>query len=614
MTMKTTTAIVLIFGGIGISLLSQQRSSTEPSYKTDIAPAPPAEIAAARSKMDPALSEALDRVIGASWNAFDRESAQAHVQFVSKFWRLAGNSGYNAVVDRIHARLLEAGYADGHVAGKPSTWIEEYKGNGHSWDHTVGTLAIVRAGQPDEVVLSREKERLALCINSFSTPPTGIVAPLVDVGRGDRDEDFAGKDLKGAVVLGDADIGRLWQRAVMSGGAIGVISTALGSYVNPDTADSKTVTARAEWDILQWGSVPFDETRKGFGFKATPRAAVTLRRAISAGNVQVHVTIQSSFSDAPTRTLVAEIPGRSLPGERVNIAAHIQEPGANDNASGVATLAELATALVRNIAAKRMDPPERSITLMWLDETAGSRQWLRDHPDLVSGVRYMFSTDMPGEDVRKTGGAFLVERLPDPAAVWSRPWDPHTEWGAGNVRANQLKGDILNDLHLAICERIAQRSGWAVRSNPYEGGSDHTVYVSAGIPAVLDWHFTDRFYHTNFDTADKTSPDEMRNVAVGLTTSAWILASANEQQGLAVADLVSRTGQARIAFETREGAKLAAAAADTSAAKAREDLIIGAWRQWYDEAVHSTRRLVTGTATANFNSRLDALAAPFRGK
>jgi hypothetical protein len=605
---------VLVLGGIGISLLAQQRSSTEPSYKTATAPPPPAEIAAVRSKMDPALSDSLDRVIGASWNAFDRERAQAHVEFVSKYWRMAGNAGYNAVVDRIHARLLEAGYADGHIAGKPSTWIEEYKGNGHSWDHTVGTLAIARTGQPDEVVLSREKERLALCINSFSTPTTGVVAPLVDVGRGDRDEDFAGKDLKGAIVLGDADIGRLWQRAVMTGGAIGVVSTAMGSYVNPDTADSKTTTPRAEWDILQWGSVPYDETRKGFGFKATPRAAVALRKAISAGNARAHVTIQSSFSDGPTRTLVAEIPGRLVPDERINIAAHIQEPGANDNASGVATLAELATALIRNLADKRMDPPERSITLMWLDETAGSRQWLRDHPDLVPGVRYMFSTDMPGEDVRKTGGAFLVERLPDPAAVWARPWDPHTEWGAGNVRTNQLKGDILNDLHLAICERIAQLSDWSVRSNPYEGGSDHTVYVSAGIPAVLDWHFTDRFYHTNLDTADKTSPDEMRNVAVALTTSAWILASANEQRALAVADLVARTGQARIGFETREGAKLAAGAADSSAAKAREDLIINAWRQWYDEAVHSARRLVTGATSSNFDSRLDSLATPFRRK
>ena len=68
----------------------------------------------------------------------------------------------------------------------------------------------------------------------------------------------------------------------------------------------------------------------------------------------------------------------------------------------------------------------------------------------------MFSMDMTGEDVTKTGGSFLIERWPDPGAVWDRPWDPHTEWGRGNVRADSLKGDLINDLHLAVCQRVAR--------------------------------------------------------------------------------------------------------------------------------------------------------------
>ena len=51
-----------------------------------------------------------------------------------------------------------------------------------------------------EVLLSRERDRVSLCINSFSTP--GVVeAPLVDVGAG-TPADYDGKDVKGAVVLG----------------------------------------------------------------------------------------------------------------------------------------------------------------------------------------------------------------------------------------------------------------------------------------------------------------------------------------------------------------------------------------------------------------------------
>ena len=279
-------------------------------------------------------------------------------------------------------------------------------------------------------------------------------------------------------------------------------------------------TPRESWDILQWSSIPYDEAKKGFGFKASPRAVAALRQALAAAQarspVTVHVTIASTFSTNPARTLVAEIPGTVAPTERIVIAAHVQEPGANDNASGVATLAELAVALQGAIDAGRIPQPGRTITFLWLNEISGSQQWIKDHPADAKNVKYMFSMDMTGEDITKTGGAFLIERWPDPGAVWDRPWDPHSEWGRGNVQASRLKGDLINDLHLAICERVAAKTGWAVRTNPYEGGSDHTVFGNAGVPSLLNWHFTDRYYHTNFDTPDKTSPAEMKNVGVAV--------------------------------------------------------------------------------------------------
>ena len=40
---------------------------------------------------------------------------------------------------------------------------------------------------------------------------------------------------------------------------------------------------------------------------------------------------------------------------------------------------------------------------------------------------------MTGEDTTKTGGTFLIEKGPDPSAVWERPSDPHSEWGASEV-------------------------------------------------------------------------------------------------------------------------------------------------------------------------------------
>ncbi len=536
-----------------------------------------AELAAAR-QMPAAMAARVQPVIDQAWAGFDPAAAMAQVEFASKYWRLAGNEGYDATLDRVRDRLLAAGLKDVGVetATTPSP----------GWDYTVGTLALIRPNQPDLVVLSKEKERVALAINSISTDGK-IDAPLIDVGRGQA-ADFEGKDVKGAVVIGDADLGGLFRQAVTQRGALGAISTAIAKYIADDP------------DVLQWGSIPFDATRKAFGFKSSRRAATTLREALKAGPQRVRVEVASTFANKPERTLVYEIPGRTLPNERVVLAAHLQEPGANDNASGVATLMELARSLGAGVASGRIPPPARTITFLWLNEISGSRAWIARHPDLMPGVRYMFSMDMTGEDVAKTGGSFLVERWPDPGAVWTRPWDPHSEWGAGNVRANTLKGDLINDLHLAVCELVAKKSSWVVKTNPYEGGSDHTVFGSAGVPSLLNWHFTDRYYHSSLDTPDKTSAQEMRNVGVAMASSAWILASADEAMSMQVAELVAAAGRARVAVELRDGSKMA----DHADA-------LAAWRKWSAEAVRSVTRLVTVPVSPALTARLEALVAPY---
>jgi Zn-dependent M28 family amino/carboxypeptidase len=271
------------------------------------------------------------------------------------------------------------------------------------------------------------------------------------------------------------------------------------------------------------------------------------------------------------------------PDERVVMVAHIQEPGANDDGSGCGTLYALVLALQKAIAAKALPAPGRTLTFIWGDENRGSRAWLSAHPEQAKGVQYMFSLDMTGEDVAKTGGTFLIEKQPDPSAVWPRPSDPHTAWGASQVKPEELKGSLLNDVHLAICRRRAKDTGWVVKTNPYEGGSDHTEFKNAGIPSLLDWHFTDRYYHTNLDRPDKTSPGEMVNVAVAVATSGWFLASASDADALATVELVAGAAEARLALEKGQGAN---------------EPIMTAWRQWYSEALDSVLRLTNGSGAA----------------
>ena len=130
-----------------------------------------------------------------------------------------------------------------------------------------------------------------------------------------------------------------------------------------------------------------------------------------------------------------------------------------------------------------------------------------------------------------------------------------------------------------------------VKTNPYEGGSDHTEFKSAGIPSLLNWHFTDRYYHTNLDRPDKTSAAEMVNVGVSVATSAWFLASASERDAVAAVDVIANAASARLALEKTQNAT---------------PEIMVAWQQWYGEALDSVRTLSPAGASVAVDNAVAA--------
>src|SRR5688572_3311744 len=454
----------------------------------------------------------------------DARVAMDVVTFMAPLWRLAGNPAFEQSQQLIFERLRAAGLQPAY---------ETFENANGGWDHGAGTLRL--GGPAGEILLSKQVHRVALAINSYSTPAGGITAPVIDVGAGTSAAGYEGKNVKGAIVLASGPLAQVFGQAVRSRGAAGVISSELAPYTRP--ADTP--------DLLQWGSIPADDTLRSFGFKATPRVAKRLRDELGNGPLSVHVDIESTFHRRPNRTLVAEIRGRAHPDQRIVLAAHVQEPGANDNASGCGTLAA-ALAMQDAIARGALPAPARTITFLWVDEIRGSEQWLKDHAGHVKDVVAMLSLDMTGEDTAKTGGTFLIEKQPDPSAIWDRPSDPHSEWGAGKIDPATVRGSFLNDLHLAVALRRARDTNWVVRTNPYEGGSDHTVFMRAGVPSLLNWHFTDRYYHTNLDTIDKVSAAEMQHVGIAVGTTAMFLASADQTDVVAMTRLMETAREARL--------------------------------------------------------------------
>jgi len=505
--------------------------------------------------LDRALPPVAERIYEALAPRVDAEVAMATVRMMAPVWRLAGNPAFEQSQQYIFDRLAAAGL---------SPRYETFTDSSTGWEQRTGTVRL--RGPGGDVLLSREAERVALAINSFSTPAGGATYRVVDAGAGTTAAAYEGKDVKGAVVLVSGSLGSAWQQAVRARGAAGVISSDLAAYTRPEQTP----------DVLQWGSIPFDETLKSFGFKSTPRAARRLREELAKGPVTVHVDIETVFHRRPNRTLAVDIPGRSKAAERVVLVAHVQEPGANDNASGCGTLLAAALAVQEAVRRGAVPAPERTLTFLWVDEIRGSQQWLKDHSGDAKRVLAMLSLDMTGEDTAQTGGTFLIEKGPDPSALWERPSDPHSEWGAGKVDPATVRGSFLNDLHLAVALRRARDTGWVVRTNPYEGGSDHTVFTEAGVPALLNWHFTDRYYHTNLDTVEKTSPAEMQHVAIAVATTALYLSAAGAAEVPPMTRLVEVARDARMVTEKTNNAT---------------PEILEAWRKWYAEAIDSVARL-----------------------
>jgi aminopeptidase YwaD len=325
---------------------------------------------------------------------------------------------------------------------------------------------------------------------------------------------------------------------------------------------------------------------------------------LKKGPASVRVVAKSKMYASDELTLVAEVRGAVAPKERYVVSAHVQEPGANDNASGVGDLSEIArvlATLVKNGSIK----PARTITMLYGLEIAQTRNFLADDSVRTHGVRWGLSMDMTGEDASKTGGTFLIEKMPDPSAIWTRGEDRHSEWGGTPLAKKDLVPHYYNDYLLARCLDEAAQTGWVVKTNPFEGGSDHTPFLQFKKPGALFWHFTDQFYHTDGDRIDKVSKQELVDVGTAALVSVLTLTSADGPTARALVAEQERMAIARLDVET----KLSKAAIASNGDRAKENDILRTWTDYYVAAIQTMRDIEVGGSSTETNAAIDAAAA-----
>ncbi len=540
---------------------------------------------------------------GAVRERYSGDRARETVAFLDQYVRWPGNRGFDASIAHIVERLERAGYVPETRAdpGSRLTYrVERYPMAAPAWEPRAATLHIAGESTP---VLRFDTNRNMLATNSFATPAAGVEAELVDAGTG-TPATLDSLNVRGKIVLARGSVGRLFTEAVTKRGARGVLAYSLPAYLQP----AKNTTS------IQFGGVPRDTVVKAWGILLSYAAHERLRAALaqaSATGVPVRLRVTTDVRWTPNaveQAVIAEVRGARLPQERFVFSAHVQEPGANDNASGVGAQVEMARVAAALFSASRINP-SRTITMLWGLEIRSTDRYITQDSVRARGIRWGLSLDMVGEDTRKTGGTFLIEKMPDPSAIWTRGEDKHSEWGGSPITKAQLTPHYFNDFVLARCLEQAATNGWLVKTNPYEGGSDHTPFLRAKKPGLLFWHFTDQFYHTDGDRIDMVSADELRNVGMSALVSALVLTTADAGAAGAVVAELETAALARLLAESALGRTAIAG----GGAVAHEVDILDTWAAWYRDALATASDIEVGgvspatqAAIARSAARLEA--------
>lgn len=527
---------------------------------------------------------------------YSGDKAYETTKYVSEWWRLPGNPGFDSSIFYVKNILEKAGFQEESKAknSRLTYRLERHPMRLPAWHPVNGSLNIVG---DKENLLDFGSNRNMLAINSFSTPEGGIEAEVIYLESCD-DEAFEGKNLKGKIVMADCHSYPLYKKAVEKHGAIGILSYRIPGFNQPEKYPHS----------IPFTSIPFNSEYKTWCINLSTHARKELLNRLQEGTLKVSVEINTQFQAGEELALIAEVKGKEMPEQRFVFSAHVQEPGANDNASGVGAQAEMAR-VAAQLVKENMLVPDRTITFLWGDEIRATRRYLQENKKRTKNVIWGMSLDMVGEDTDKTGGSFLIEKMPDPSAIWTRGDDKHTEWGSTEVSKNDLNPHYFNDYIIHVCEQQGKFANWTVNTNPFEGGSDHQPFLDAGKPGLLLWHFTDVFYHTDADRIDKVSPGTLQNVGISALVSALHLSQTSTQNAFMVLETVKESALIRLEKEW----KLSEATVKNGSKLSTERDIIWTWAMWYAEAMGKIKEIPGKENVLGLEKRINEASQTIQG-
>jgi hypothetical protein len=388
-----------------------------------------------------------------------------------------------------------------------------------------------------------------------------VTAALVDVGHGGRPEDYAGKDVKGKIVLGSASSSQLQRLAVFDRGAVGVLSyNPIHAEADQDQIGSQSVSANAPQ-----GKTP------AFGWSLSPRLGRELAGRLARGEaLTLRSIVKAESFPGRLETVHAVIPGDGTSDQELAVSGHLYEgylkQGANDDASGCALTLEMGRALIRLVAEGKIPKPKRTIHFLWVPEISGTTAWLQKHPEVTKKLVADLNFDMEGLGLAAHGSFWTMHRTPDSFPTFLNDLSANVMEVIANLNRERVRYRSEGyGFGLPVVSPGGSQDPFYILVDKHYGASDHVVYINNGIPSVMFITWPDVYYHSSHDTPDKLDPTQFKRAGVVGLGALTVLAIADEPMAMKVAAETLARGTERVGQAQRKGMAYLADAPDAAA-------------------------------------------------
>jgi aminopeptidase YwaD len=464
-----------------------------------------------------------------------------NLRVLTRLHRVPATAEFDQAASFIQERAQEYGLQDVHAEQFPIDGKLEY---GLMRSHVAWSVTSARLWQiePQHALLGDwATDPIRLADYSHSAD---VEAALVDVGAGTSESDYAGKDVRGKIVLADGVLSGVQHLAVEKYGAAGIVS---------DMPNQTTAWSGLDAGVVRWGHLD-GSLNRGFAFMVSRATASDLRAQIAVGHpVVLGAHVQAEVGAGHWTVVTGIIPGTDKSAGEIVYSCHLdhQRPGANDNGSGCVTILESARVLSRLIGAGSLKRPSRTLRFIWGPEVEGTMAYLSRHPDILASLRADVHMDMVGGDLFKNKSVLHVTETP-----WSLPTfitdigatfagvirDAATAYTADGSAEEAAVVEIRNGA-------LGTRNAFFVDQTPYAEGSDHDDYDSStiAVPSLYLRDWPDIYIHTDHDTLQQIDPTKLRRVALLGAASGYSYAALSASQSALVLPFLAARAQQRLA-------------------------------------------------------------------